>query len=98
MDVVENQVSGQTLTKFLPSAAAIVEEVRAACEARDLEQVRLHAHKLKSSARMVGADNLADACLALEMVGQEGDWQDITGLCLQLVEAMKQVDTAIKCL
>ena len=35
------------------------------------------AHKLKSSSRAVGANALADLCLALETAGKAEDWQTI---------------------
>ncbi|MBT7951290.1 MAG: Hpt domain-containing protein, partial [Gammaproteobacteria bacterium] len=37
------------------------------------DEVKEAAHKLKSSARSVGANGLADTCAALETAGKEND-------------------------
>jgi CheY-like chemotaxis protein/HPt (histidine-containing phosphotransfer) domain-containing protein len=65
------------LRKFARQAEAIVGEFEAACGARDAEQVRFQAHKLKSSARTVGANELADVCYTLEQAGRDSDWERI---------------------
>ena len=80
-----------TLRKFIPQAEAIIAEINTACEARDAEQVSFLAHKLKSSARTVGADSLADLCLDLEVAGREAGWSVIDNLCPELAPAMDRV-------
>jgi CheY-like chemotaxis protein/HPt (histidine-containing phosphotransfer) domain-containing protein len=65
------------LRKFALQAEAIVDAFEAACGARDAEQVRFHAHKLKSSARTVGANELAEVCFTLEQAGRVSDWEQI---------------------
>ena len=55
-------------TKFLQSAESSLDEVEAALEADDLARVRELGHRLKSSARTVGALGMADLCLALEQL------------------------------
>ncbi len=65
------------LRKFARQAEAIVDEFEAACGARDAEQVRFQAHKLKSSARTVGANELAEVCFTLEQAGRASDWERI---------------------
>jgi len=83
------------LKKFAPQAEGIVAEINTACAARDAEQVAFHAHKLKSSARTVGANPMADLCLALEMAGRDGDWPTIDTLSPELTPAMERVSTFI---
>ncbi len=79
------------LRKFIPQAEAIIAEMNTACGARDAEQVSFLAHKLKTSARTVGADSLADLCLDLEIAGRDADWSAIDARCPELAPAMDRV-------
>lgn len=65
------------LKKFLPQAETIIDDIAQAFQGRNAEQVSFHAHKLKSSARTVGADALADLCLKLETGGRDSNWTSI---------------------
>lgn len=79
------------LRKFVPQAEAIITEINTAFKVRDAEQISFYSHKLKSSARTVGADVLADLCLNLELAGGEADWSVIDNLCPELASAMNLV-------
>ena len=61
-------------TDFLRTGEESVKAVRAAYSSRQSDEVGALAHRLKSSARAVGAHALADCCLALEQAGKSGDW------------------------
>lgn len=52
--------------KFLESARAALEEIDAALEAGDAEQLRHLGHRTKSAALTVGAQDMAALCLQLE--------------------------------
>ncbi len=86
------------LEKFIPQSEAIVAEISTAHGARDAEQVSFHAHKLKSTARLVGADSLADACLELETVGRNADWPAIERLYPELLYEMQRMKDFIEVL
>lgn len=58
---------------FLRSGERTVDELQQAYQARDAGEIGRLAHRLKSSARTVGAHALADCCLALEQAGKQGD-------------------------
>jgi CheY-like chemotaxis protein/HPt (histidine-containing phosphotransfer) domain-containing protein len=58
---------------FLDTSAPTVEQIQLAFRDSDLSGLSGLAHKLKSSARTVGANGLAECCLALETAGKEGD-------------------------
>ncbi|MCG3168569.1 MAG: hypothetical protein CALGDGBN_00066 [Pseudomonadales bacterium] len=58
---------------FLRHAQTALAEIDAAVATGDIAQAGRVAHRLKSSARMVGASRLADACQALESAGAAGD-------------------------
>lgn len=62
----------EMLSEFLTSAAKIEREIQLACEASDCEQATRAAHKLKSSARSVGALRLGDICQQIEQAGKNG--------------------------
>ena len=79
------------MQKFAVQAEEIVEVLEAAYGQRDAEKVSFHTHKLKSSARTVGADDLADICFALEVAGRNTDWSEIDSLFVGLRPAMKRV-------
>ena len=61
------------LRDFRHSAATIAAELRAACAANQTKAVVAAAHKLKSSARAVGALALGELCEAIEETGKAGD-------------------------
>ncbi|SEN30438.1 ATP-binding protein [Nitrosomonas marina] len=68
----DQTVIHELLTEFLTSAANIERELQLACEALDCEQATRAAHKLKSSARTVGALRLGDLCQQIEQAGKNG--------------------------
>jgi HPt (histidine-containing phosphotransfer) domain-containing protein len=67
----------EILTSFVEPSRAIIAEVGLASDALNDDGVRHGAHQLKSSARTIGANALADTCAALEAAGRTGDWEAI---------------------
>ena len=57
---------------FLNSGSALVKAIGEALTQGNMGEVSAQAHKLKSSARMIGANNLADTSFALEQAGKQG--------------------------
>jgi len=70
----------EILQSFLEPSRLIVGEITAAHEKRSASAVRDAAHKLKSSARSIGAHALADLMTALETAGKAQDWTTIDTL------------------
>jgi len=62
-------VAAQLLELFETTAATTLGELRAAAAAGDRDEVRRLAHRLKGSARNVGANGMADLAAALEQGG-----------------------------
>ncbi|MET0100185.1 MAG: PAS domain S-box protein [Sedimenticola sp.] len=62
---------------FIRNGANAVADIQESYASRQAEQVGRCAHRLKSSARTVGAHVLADCCLVLEQAGKAGDWKAI---------------------
>jgi HPt (histidine-containing phosphotransfer) domain-containing protein len=79
------------LRKFQPHAETIMTQIRQAYAARDAEQIAFFAHKLKSSARTVGANTLADLCETLESAARDSNWTEIDGHVPALATVMRQV-------
>ena len=80
----------EILVKFLSQAEDIVTGIDTAHGIQDADQVSFQAHKLKSSARMLGANAIADLCLALEIAGRKADWNEINKLFLELKIAVEK--------
>lgn len=79
------------LQKFVAQTDDLLSDFESAYSGHDVEQLRFHAHKFKSSARTVGANHLADLCFALETAAREADWGRIEQLVGQLQPAVEQV-------
>lgn len=58
---------------FVANGRTIATELRAAHNRGDVTEVGRLAHKLTSSARTIGANSLADCCIALEVAGLSAD-------------------------
>ena len=71
------QAFREILGDFIHPSQRIIGEIRTGWEERCARDIRFAAHKLKSSARSVGADMLADLCLELESAGHEENWDVI---------------------
>jgi PAS domain S-box-containing protein len=71
---------GEFLADFRASATGIAAEISAACAAGDAAQAGALAHKLKSSARSIGALALGELCALMEKAGKAGDAAALTAL------------------
>lgn len=83
------------LQKFAVQAEQIVTEFEIAFRQRDTEKITFHTHKLKSSARTVGANRLADVSFAIEVAGKNSDWCEIDRLSREIRPAAEHVKAYI---
>lgn len=83
------------LTKFIAQSSGVLKQIQKAYEQLNAELVSFHAHKLKSSARTVGANSLSDLCFDLEVAGRKEDWMAIDRLTAQMGPCMDRVQTRI---
>ncbi len=81
----------EILTDFVQPAHSNVAEIMNAFEASSADDVAKAAHKLKSSSRAVGANDLGDICAALETAGKEGDWEGIKAAANNIEGAFSRV-------
>jgi PAS domain S-box-containing protein len=80
------------LRLYRQSTATVVAELQAAREHGDGRQVGAAAHKLKSSARAIGATALADLCAALEAAGDLDRAERLEALWPRFDAALAAVD------
>jgi CheY-like chemotaxis protein len=79
------------LQSFVSQVDEILAELETAFLQRDIEQVRFHSHKLKSSARAVGANTMADLCFTLEAAAKNGAWVEIDTAAPELKPAAEHI-------
>ena len=88
----------EILQEFVEPATNNIGEIETAFDERSADGVAKAAHKLKSSARSVGATELADLCLALETAGKADDWDEIEKAAPRLSGVMDSVAQYIESL
>ncbi len=88
----------EILQSFLEPSRTIIEALLAARDKRAAVEVKDAAHKLKSSARSIGAHSLADICTTLEQAGKAGDWATIDTLVPGARDAFESVKVYIDAL
>jgi two-component system sensor histidine kinase/response regulator len=64
-------------TEFLHHSTSTLAQIAQAVKAKDATLAGDLAHRMKSSARMVGANMFADTCVRLERAGLESQWSNI---------------------
>jgi two-component system sensor histidine kinase/response regulator len=85
----------EILRTFVDPSRSIIAEIVIAWEKRAAAEVKGAAHKLKSSARSIGANSLADICAALEKAGGAEDWTAIDSLAPRARDEFENVESFI---
>ncbi len=80
------------LHEFQISAEKIADELRAACAARLAGAAGAAAHKLKSSARSVGALALGALCAKMEKYGKSNDHEALAALLPEFTQELANVE------
>jgi two-component system sensor histidine kinase/response regulator len=83
------------LHDFRVSAGQIADELRPACATGKTEAAGALAHKLKSSARSVGALALGEVCAEMEKVGNGGDVGALAALLPRFDEGLAAVELCL---
>lgn len=86
----------EILQNFITQLQEIFAGFEVAFRQRDFEKVRFHSHKLKSSARVVGANTLADLCIELETAAVNKEWAEIDAITADLKPAIDHVRDYVK--
>jgi HPt (histidine-containing phosphotransfer) domain-containing protein len=82
----EEAVVVRIYTQFATTLQDTVNDVHAAVTQRDCVAMAALAHRLKSSARLVGAAALADSCVEIEAAAKRGDWAMVQAQCSRFFE------------
>lgn len=77
--------------KFIEVATDTLGEMRAAQAGKDLSALGRLGHKLKSSARTIGASGFADLCEALERAGANNSWFDAESLMTEIPLLLERI-------
>lgn len=79
------------LNSFITQTEEIITLIEAGCAEGDAAKVSFQAHKLKSSARTVGANSLSDLCFELEVAGRKEGLAEIGRLTAQIRPSLERV-------
>ncbi|MDO8312453.1 MAG: Hpt domain-containing protein, partial [Sideroxyarcus sp.] len=88
----DEEIIRDFLHDFRLSAAKIAAELRTACAAGQAVDAGALAHKLKSSARSVGALALGELCAAMEHAGKAGDTATLAVLLPKFEQELASVE------
>lgn len=86
----------EILNDFIVPTWNIINAIKTGWENHSAEEIEMSAHKLKSSAKSVGAIELGDICSILEIAGKKQDWATIDPLIPRLDPVMNDVEQYIK--
>lgn len=88
----DRDAMAEMLAEFRLGAHRTAVELRAACQAGLASETAALAHRLKSSARWVGAVALGDVCAAMERAGRAGQGNEIIALMAQFEAELSRVE------
>lgn len=82
--------------KFIQVVEEALNEMETAKQHRDIKSMGLLGHKLRSSARTLGAHHFADLCDDLETAGIDDDWQQAEQLSNQILALFQHIRRQIE--
>ncbi len=82
--------------KFIDSARKGMTEIDEALLAKNIETLSALGHRLKSSARTVGAYGFADLCHQLEQLKHSGDLSQAELIARQLLPLLERIDSEVQ--
>ncbi|QOJ24852.1 MAG: Hpt domain-containing protein [Gammaproteobacteria bacterium] len=77
--------------KFIEVATDTLVEMKAAQVEKNLQELGRLGHKLKSSARTIGAASFADLCEALEKASVDNRWPDAESLIAEISPLLERI-------
>jgi len=77
--------------KFIEVADSTLSEMKLAQTAKDLPALGRLGHKLKSSARTIGASSFAELCEALEKAGLDNNWNEAELLLTKIPSLLDRI-------
>lgn len=92
----DTEVLKDVLESFLEDSPKLLKEMQQDLLSQDLEGVERHAHTLKSSSRLFGAETFARQCQALENVAKQADVSAVTTQVPKLCQNFQMVARVLK--
>ncbi len=92
------EIISRIIGSFLRSSPVLLDKLRAALLAGDLDAVCKAAHTMKSSNAQIGANPMADICRRLENLETPGQLSDIAAILQELEKEYAGVENELKCL
>ncbi|MEK7709080.1 MAG: Hpt domain-containing protein [Pseudomonadota bacterium] len=77
--------------KFIEVANDTLAEMKEAQSKKDLAELGRLGHKLKSSARTIGASSFADLCEGLEKANNDSNWSDAESLLEKIPSLLEKI-------
>ena len=77
--------------KFIEVANDTLAEMKEAQSKKDLAELGRLGHKLKSSARTIGASSFADLCEGLEKANTDSNWSDAESLLEKIPSLLEKI-------
>ena len=77
--------------KFIEVANDTLAEMKEAQSKKDLTELGRLGHKLKSSARTIGASSFADLCEGLEKANNDSNWSDAESLLEKIPSLLEKI-------
>ena len=77
--------------KFIEVANDTLAEMKEAQSKKDLPTLGRLGHKLKSSARTIGASSFADLCEGLEKANTDSNWSDAESLLEKITPLLEKI-------
>jgi len=98
LDMIEGdqEVLAEIINCYLLESPKIVAAIQASVTNEDANSLNKAAHNLKSSSASLGAKNLSQLCLQLELKGKNGNLEGSLELVSQLINEYEQVEIAFK--
>jgi HPt (histidine-containing phosphotransfer) domain-containing protein len=91
---VDQNLVAALMAEFGPMARTLVSELEKAQAGHDFKGLELNSHSLKSSAKVLGMDQLADLCLRIELAA--GENKTDPAAVKELSKALSESITAIE--
>ena len=85
------EVQNNILKNYMQQVTETIHHIHEACADKSFDEIRRLSHKLKSSSRSVGANNLADTFVELESASKAKDWDAIVFLEAKLDDLLGAV-------
>jgi EAL domain-containing protein (putative c-di-GMP-specific phosphodiesterase class I)/signal transduction histidine kinase/DNA-binding NarL/FixJ family response regulator len=86
----------ELLSAYINALPEALESIQIAFAWHNPEQMADHAHKLKSSSRSMGANDLADLCHAIEIASKENRWIEVEATVPKLEKSAQQVEKFVR--